>query len=50
MKLTKFLLILCPLVLTVGLLSGCNTVKGAGQDISDTGQTISHVASEATPK
>jgi len=26
-------------------LTGCNTVHGAGQDISDTGHNISHAAS-----
>lgn len=45
----KLILMLCPLIL-VGFLSGCNTVRGAGQDISDTGQTISQTASDVTPR
>lgn len=46
----KFLLMLCPLVLTLGLLSGCHTVQGAGEDIADTGATITNAASAATPR
>lgn len=45
----KLILAICPLVLVMGLLSGCNTVKGAGQDVADTGQTISGAARDVTP-
>jgi predicted small secreted protein len=40
------LLMLLGLVLTVSL-TGCNTVKGAGQDVSDAGQGVSHAAQAA---
>lgn len=50
MKIKKLVLAICPLVLVMGFLSGCNTVKGAGQDVSQTGQTISNAASSATPR
>ena len=38
-----------PMVVVAGLvlLSGCNTVKGLGQDIASGGEVISHGASEA---
>jgi predicted small secreted protein len=41
-----------PLFVLVGLflttsLMGCNTVKGAGQDVSDAGQSVSHAAQAA---
>lgn len=49
MKIKKLILAICPVILALGLLSGCHTVSGAGQDISDTGQTISNVANSATP-
>lgn len=45
MKIKKLLFAVCSLVLVMGFLSGCHTVAGAGQDISDTGQTITNVAS-----
>jgi predicted small secreted protein len=41
----KIIMLICPLILVMGLLSGCHTVAGAGQDISDTGHTITNVAS-----
>jgi predicted small secreted protein len=50
MKMRKLILAICPLLLVMGLLGGCHTVKGAGQDISDTGQTISNAASSVTPQ
>ena len=50
MTIKKLILAICPLVLVMGLVSGCNTVKGAGQDVSDTGKTISNAASAATPR
>lgn len=49
MKIRKLILAICPVILMVGFLSGCNTVAGAGQDISDTGQTITHAAKSAEP-
>ncbi len=45
----KLILAICPLILVMGLLSGCHTVKGAGQDVSDVGHTVSNAASSATP-
>lgn len=50
MKIIKSILAICPLLLILGFLSGCHTVQGAGRDISETGQTISHAATEAEPK
>ncbi len=49
MKIRKLILTVCPLVLMLGFLSGCHTVQGAGKDISDTGQTITQTAAQATP-
>ena len=43
----KFLLLmLFGLFLTTSLI-GCNTVKGAGQDVSDAGQGVKHAAQAA---
>ena len=45
-------LILCTLLtlaLATPLLAGCNTTAGAGQDISNTGQTLSTTAKKLTP-
>ena len=39
----KFVLIACAAVV---FLAGCNTVKGAGQDISRGGQAVSNTATE----
>ena len=30
----------CLLTLSFGLLNGCNTVKGAGRDVANTGKAI----------
>ena len=38
--------LLLGLFLTISLM-GCNTVKGAGQDVSDAGQNVSHAAQAA---
>lgn len=46
----KLILAICPLVLVMGLVSGCNTVKGAGEDVSQTGQSVSNAAVAATPR
>jgi predicted small secreted protein len=37
------------LTFSASLLSGCNTVKGAGQDIKSAGQAIEKTAEEAKP-
>ena len=39
----KLTLLVCAAVI---ILAGCNTVKGAGQDISSGGQAISNAASQ----
>ncbi len=44
----KVLLAICPLVFVAALLTGCHTVEGAGQDVADTGNTVSNVASGTT--
>jgi len=45
---TPPLTIVSALLLLVGAaLSGCNTVRGVGQDVEATGDTISDVAAEA---
>lgn len=49
MKIRKLILAVCLVILVLGFLSGCNTIQGAGQDISDTGQTITSVAKSAEP-
>ncbi len=41
----KFSLFMLLGLFLVTSLMGCNTVHGAGQDISDTGHNISHAAS-----
>jgi len=41
----KFLLFMLLGLFLMTSLTGCNTVHGAGQDISDTGHNISHAAS-----
>lgn len=38
----------CFLCLSLGALSACNTVKGAGQDISNGGQDIKRAAIDAS--
>ncbi len=48
MKIRKLILAICPLVMVVGLLSGCNTVKGAGEDVTQTGETITNTAQAAS--
>lgn len=50
MSIKRAVLAVFPLVLAVGLLVGCNTVKGAGQDVASTGHAISNAASAATPR
>lgn len=37
-------------VLTLGLLSGCNTMQGMGQDIQKGGQVISNTARDVANK
>jgi entericidin A len=37
--------ILLMLVLSIAILSGCNTARGVGEDIKDLGHIISHAAS-----
>jgi predicted small secreted protein len=34
----------CFLVITLGILTGCGTVKGFGQDVSKTGREIQRAA------
>lgn len=46
----KLLGVICPVILVAGLLGGCHTVSGAGQDVSDTGQAITSTAQAATPQ
>jgi len=41
----KFLLFMLVGLFLSASLTGCNTVHGAGQDISDTGHNIQHAAS-----
>lgn len=48
MKIRKLLLAVCPLIIVVGFLSGCHTVKGAGEDITQTGETVTNTAQAAT--
>lgn len=40
----KVLLTLCPLVFVAAILSGCHTAAGAGEDVAQTGQTVTNVA------
>jgi|GEM_PF-4355762 len=49
MKIMKFILSICPILLVMGFLTGCHTLQGAGQDVSQTGQTVTNVAAQATP-
>ena len=37
------------LLLTVTSIGGCNTVKGAGEDISSLGEGVSEAAEETNP-
>ncbi|NDH67351.1 MAG: entericidin A/B family lipoprotein [Gammaproteobacteria bacterium] len=37
--------IVCALCVALTLLSGCNTVKGAGQDVKDVGNGVTRAAS-----
>ena len=37
--------LICVLLTSLGLLSGCNTVKGIGKDVSDGGRDIQRAAS-----
>lgn len=46
----KLILWICPLLMAASLLAGCNTVAGAGQDVSQTGQAVTNAAYSATPK
>ncbi len=46
----KLILWICPLLMTAGILAGCNTVAGAGQDVAQTGQTVTNAAYAASPK
>ncbi|MDZ7622718.1 MAG: entericidin A/B family lipoprotein [Candidatus Competibacteraceae bacterium] len=47
--LTTGVLLLSALLLAVGHLSGCNTVKGAGQDLKSAGQAIERKAEQKKP-
>jgi predicted small secreted protein len=46
----KLVLWICPLLMVASILTGCNTTAGAGQDIQQTGQTVSNAAYSAAPK
>jgi predicted small secreted protein len=43
------LLALAAMIVAAGSLSGCNTVEGAGQDISAAGHGVSSTAEEVKP-
>jgi len=43
---TTAILLLGALLLTASALSGCNTVKGAGQDLKSAGQAIERKAEQ----
>lgn len=47
MKLKKLLLPISLLVILTTLVTGCNTVEGAGQDISQGGRAISNAANDS---
>lgn len=44
MKIAKQITVLCLFLTTIGLLNGCNTVKGFGKDVSKAGQDIQKTA------
>lgn len=44
MKIRNLFLTLSSLVFLFGVLTACHTVAGAGQDVADTGHTITHAA------
>jgi predicted small secreted protein len=46
----KLLLWICPVLMSISLLTGCDTVAGAGQDVQQTGQTVTDTAYTAAPK
>lgn len=41
----KMLLPICLLVLAINIITGCNTVQGAGEDIQSGGKAITRAAS-----
>ncbi|MBS0350918.1 MAG: hypothetical protein JSR33_07015 [Proteobacteria bacterium] len=45
----KVLLAICPLFFAMGLLTGCHTAQGVGQDVAQTGNTVTNAAAAATP-
>ncbi len=45
----KVLLTLCPLVFVAAILSGCHTTAGAAEDVTQTGQTVTNVATGTAP-
>lgn len=47
MRRCKFLLTFAALFIGFNILTGCHTVAGAGQDVSETGQTVTHAANAA---
>ncbi len=46
----KNLLMLVVLSSMVGILSGCNTVQGVGEDVSATGQAVERAAKATNPQ
>ncbi|WP_058503635.1 entericidin A/B family lipoprotein [Legionella nautarum] len=44
MKIAKQIIVLSLFLTTVGLLNGCNTVKGFGKDVSKAGRDIQRAA------
>lgn len=44
MNFKKLSMALAALAFSCGAITACHTVAGAGQDVSETGQTITHAA------
>ncbi len=48
MRTVKQMILILSVLAVVGGISGCNTVKGAGQDLKQGGQAIENAADRAT--
>lgn len=47
MRIVKLMILVLMVAAVVGGISGCNTVKGAGQDLKQGGQAIENAADRA---